>query len=56
MRKKYTNIAVPEELAKAMDIFIKSNKLGYRSRAEYAVEAIRTKFILDKLKVKVKRK
>ena len=43
MRKKYTNIAVPEDLAKSIDDFIKRNKLGFRSRAEFAIEAIRNK-------------
>jgi len=43
MRKKYTNIAVPEDLAKSIDDFIKRNNLGFRSRAEFAIEAIRNK-------------
>lgn len=43
MRKKYTNVAIPEELAKTIDKFIKKNKLGFRSRAEFVIEAIRNK-------------
>lgn len=43
MRKKYTNVAIPEELAKEIDSFIKKSKLGFRSRAEFTIEAIRNK-------------
>ncbi len=43
MRKKYTNIAIPEELAKYIDDYVKKSKLGFRSRAEFAIEAIRQK-------------
>ena len=43
MRKKYINIAVPEDLAITIDDFVKKNKLGFRSRAEFAIEAIRNK-------------
>lgn len=51
VRSKYTNIAVPEELAKEIDKFIKKLNLGYRSRAEFAIEAIREK-IRDLIKTK----
>ncbi|MDD5178509.1 MAG: ribbon-helix-helix domain-containing protein [Candidatus Nanoarchaeia archaeon] len=43
MRAKYTNIAIPEELAKEIDECIKKSKFGFRSRAEFAIEAIRAK-------------
>lgn len=43
MRKKYTNVAIPEELASEIDNFIKKTKMGFRSRAEFVVEAIRNK-------------
>jgi metal-responsive CopG/Arc/MetJ family transcriptional regulator len=43
VRKKYTNIGIPEELAKEIDFLIKKLGLGYRSRAEFVVEAIRQK-------------
>lgn len=43
MRKKYTNVAIPEELAKFIDRHIEENKLGFRSRAEFVIEAIRNK-------------
>ena len=41
MRKKYTNVAIPEELAHEVDNFVKKSKKGYRSRAEFVIEAIR---------------
>lgn len=43
MRAKYTNVAIPEELAKHIDRHIKNNKLGFRSRAKFVIEAIRNK-------------
>jgi len=43
MRKKYTNVAIPEDLAISIDKFVKENKLGFRSRAEFVIEAIRNK-------------
>ena len=52
MRKKYTNIGIPEELAKEIDILIKKLKLGFRSRAEFAVEAIRQKIENNQVKNK----
>jgi len=41
MRKKYTNIAVPTDLAKEIDKVISESKLAYTSRAQFALEAIR---------------
>ena len=43
MRKKYTNVAIPEDLALEIDSFIKKTKLSFRSRAEFVIEAIRNK-------------
>ncbi len=43
IRSKYTNVAIPEELAKEIDKIIKKSKLGYTSRAQFVLEAIRTK-------------
>jgi len=43
MRKKYTNVGIPEELAKEIDSLIKKLKMGFRSRAEFVTEAIRQK-------------
>jgi len=39
--KRYSNVKVPEELMKEIDKLIKQKKLGYRSRAEFVVEACR---------------
>ncbi len=41
MRKKYVGIALPESLIKQMDKVVKSDKWGYKSRAELAKEGIR---------------
>lgn len=41
MRARYINVSIPEELAKEVDEFMKKSKLGYRSRAEFVIEAIR---------------
>jgi metal-responsive CopG/Arc/MetJ family transcriptional regulator len=41
MRARYINVSIPEELAKKVDEFIKDSKLGYRSRAEVVIEALR---------------
>ncbi len=43
MRAKYTNVAIPEELAKEIDDYTKKSKMGFRSRAEFVIEAIRAK-------------
>lgn len=47
MRARYVNVSIPEELAKKIDEFISKSKLGYRSRAEVVVEAVR-KLMNDK--------
>lgn len=49
MRAKYINISIHEDLAKKVDEYIKSSKLGYRSRAEVVSEAI-IKLIKEKNK------
>lgn len=41
MRARYVNVSIPEELAKKIDIYIEKSKLGYRSRAEVLIEAVR---------------
>lgn len=43
MRAKYTNVAIPETLAKEIDNIVKTSKLGYMSRAQFVLEAIHTK-------------
>ena len=41
MRARYVNVSIPEELAKKIDAYIEKSKLGYRSRAEVLIEAVR---------------
>jgi metal-responsive CopG/Arc/MetJ family transcriptional regulator len=47
MRSKYTNVAIPESLAKEIDKMVASSPLGYTSRAQFVLEAIRTKIELS---------
>jgi len=44
MRAKYINISVHEDLAKEIDKYMKSSKLGFRSRAEVVSHAVRLLF------------
>jgi metal-responsive CopG/Arc/MetJ family transcriptional regulator len=44
MRARYVNVSVPEEIAEKVDEYIKKSKLGYRSRAEVVIEALRRLF------------
>jgi len=39
--KRYVNIKVPEELTSEVDKILADRKLGYRSRAEFIIEATR---------------
>lgn len=39
--KRYVNIKVPEELTNEVDKILADRKLGYRSRAEFIIEATR---------------
>ena len=39
--KKYTNIAIPSELAEKIDEIIKNKGMGYKSRGEFVKEAVR---------------
>jgi metal-responsive CopG/Arc/MetJ family transcriptional regulator len=41
MRARYVNVSIPEELAEKIDEYIEKSKLGYRSRAELVIEAVR---------------
>lgn len=43
MRKTYTNVAIPDELAGEIDKVIAKSKLAYTSRAQFVIEAIRQK-------------
>ena len=39
--KRYVNIKIPEELTDEVDKIMADRKLGYRSRAEFVIEATR---------------
>ena len=41
--RMYTNIAVPNDLIEKVERIVGSSKLGYRSRSEFIIEAVRDK-------------
>lgn len=43
MRKNYVNVSIPSELIETIDKTWKKSSLGYRSRAEFILAAIREK-------------
>jgi metal-responsive CopG/Arc/MetJ family transcriptional regulator len=43
--KQYVNVKIPEELIEEVEKIIKEKKLGYRSRAEFVIEACRERII-----------
>lgn len=43
VRKSYVNVSIPSELINEIDEIWKKSKKGYRSRAEFILEAIRNK-------------
>lgn len=47
-RKRYINVGIPEELVNLMDEIWQSSKKGFRSRAEFAIEAVREKIAREK--------
>jgi len=47
-RKRYINVGVPEELVELIDEVWKTSKKGFRSRAEFVMEAIREKISREK--------
>ena len=47
-RKRYINVGIPEELVELVDEVWKSSKKGFRSRAEFVLEAIREKISREK--------
>jgi metal-responsive CopG/Arc/MetJ family transcriptional regulator len=55
MRKTYTNIAIPTELAEEIDKLVDESKLGHTSRAQFVLEAIRER-IIEYNKIEDKRK
>jgi len=48
MRKNYVNVSIPSELVYSMDTIWKKSKKGFRSRAEFVIEAIREKMAREK--------
>lgn len=55
--RRYTNIPLPDELAKQIDEIIETSKWGYKTKSEFIKEAVRQKLIeLDKLKRDFKKK
>jgi metal-responsive CopG/Arc/MetJ family transcriptional regulator len=45
MTKRYVNVKLPVELADEIDKVLEKKVLGYRSRAEFVAEAVRSKLI-----------
>lgn len=43
--RRYTNIAMPDELANQIDTVIKTAELGYKTKSEFVKEAVREKLI-----------
>ena len=56
MRKKYTNVAIPVDLASEIDKLVKQSTLGYSSRAQFVLEAVRTRMIAESKAVYGKKK
>ena len=53
--RRYTNVALPDDLIERIDNLVKEAGLGYKSRGEFVKEAVRNLFMdLTKLK-KIKR-
>jgi metal-responsive CopG/Arc/MetJ family transcriptional regulator len=42
---RYVNVKIPEELIKEIERAMKLKKLGYRSRAEFVIEACRERLL-----------
>ena len=40
-RGKYTSVKIPKELAESIDRYVEASKLGYHSRTNFILEAIR---------------
>ncbi|MBI5398901.1 hypothetical protein HZB03_05545 [Candidatus Woesearchaeota archaeon] len=39
---RYTNVALPTELTKKIDEIVKDSNLGYKTKAEFVKEAVRS--------------
>ena len=44
MRRRYTNVAIPIEVAEQIDQYITDPALGYTSRTQFVLEAVRLRF------------
>lgn len=42
-KKRYTNIPLPDELAKQIENVINTSELGYKTKSEFVKEAVREK-------------
>ncbi len=40
-RARWVNLSIPKQLADVIDDAVKSGKLGYRSRADFVIDAVR---------------
>lgn len=49
--RRYTNIALPDDLIERIDKIIKDSDLGYKSRGEFVKEAVR-KLLISLVKLK----
>ncbi len=57
MVKRYKNVSLPEELLNYIDNIVGCDKFGYKTRAEFVKEAVRTSLKgLDVLNVNYKLK
>lgn len=45
MRKRYTNIPLPDELAVQIERVIETAELGYKTKSEFVKEAVREKLM-----------
>ena len=45
LMRRYTNIPLPDELAKQIDNVIKTAELGYKTKSEFVKEAVRERLI-----------
>lgn len=45
MRKRYTNIPLPDELALQIERVIETAELGYKTKSEFVKEAVREKLM-----------
>ena len=45
LMRRYTNIPLPDELAKQIDSVIKTAELGYKTKSEFVKESVRERLI-----------